>query len=213
MTAGPAEWSISLVLKLRTSEFCATLLWLYQKVKAIFWKAWHGMTIPRRSGRDISAVDAQFALVVSWNLLCCTFFCNCFFATCLLANMLWSRWFKSWPFDSRIVGSQIFLMVTFSPSQKGHQLKCQVYTIYHKIHVCCIYLHLFLVEPQPKHNPNAMNVEFLSQCHRMLQKNIWLARETKKYHPPPLLKKNPTLVTYCLGRFGRFSCWFVCFSK
>ncbi len=105
MTAGPAEWSISLVLKLRTSEFCAKLLWLYQKGKAIFGKAWHGMTIPSRSGRDISAVDAEFALVVTWNVLCCTFFCNCFCATCLLANMLWSRWFKSWPFDSRIVGS------------------------------------------------------------------------------------------------------------
>lgn len=41
------------------------------------------MTIPSRSGCYISAVDAQFALVVSWSVAMGEWF----FCTCLLANM------------------------------------------------------------------------------------------------------------------------------
>ena len=67
------------------------------------------MTIPSRSGCYISAVDAQFALVVSWNVATGEWF----FCTCLLANMLW-------PGDSI---PDRWLPTTFSGSQFHHPEK------------------------------------------------------------------------------------------
>ena len=67
------------------------------------------MTFPSRSGCYISAVDAQFALVVSWNVAMGEWF----FCTCLLANMLW-------PGDSI---PDRWLPTTFSGSQFCHPEK------------------------------------------------------------------------------------------
>lgn len=55
----------------------------------------------------------------------------------------------------------------------------------HKIHVCHIYLCLFLVGLQPKHDPNVMTVGAnVTGCYS--KKTLWLEQETKTKNTTPV---------------------------
>lgn len=91
-----------------------------------------------------------------------------------------ARWFH----PRSLVANNLF-RVAVLPSRKSHQQNCHIYPVYHKIHVCHIYLCLFLVGLQPKHDPNVMTVGAnVTGCYS--KKTLWLEQETKTKNTTPI---------------------------
>ena len=164
------------------------------------------MTIPSRSGCYISAVDAQFALVVSWNVAMGEWF----FCACLLANMLW-------PGDSI---PDRWLPTTFSGSQFCHPEKATSrivtyiqYTI-RSMYVIFTYAYFWWGSNQ---NMTLMWWLLVPMSQDVIPEKPfgWNTKPKQKYHAHcrwKEIQRNPRLVTYYLSHFRTPLHWFFCFS-